>query len=142
MDTELQISIFFRTVSNAFAHSGGSRSGSSPDSLLLRENTFSAHTVAEKKPCRKTFRNTANTGGGSRTHMSLLTMDFESIVSAIPPLRQKLSFPICLFYHIPAFLQGGRLSIFSFFSNYLSVFVSELEIRTNCSSLRRLESTL
>lgn len=48
--------------------------------------------------------------------MSLLTMDFESIVSAIPPLRQKLSFPIRSFYHIPAFLQGGMFSIFSFFS--------------------------
>ena len=31
-----------------------------------------------------------DTGGGSRTHTSLRTMDFESIASAIPPLRHLL----------------------------------------------------
>ncbi len=55
MDAEILISIFFRTVSSAFAHSGGSRSGSSPDSLFLRENPFPAHTVAEKNAVSENF---------------------------------------------------------------------------------------
>ena len=45
-----------------------------------------------------------STGGGSRTHMFLRTMDFESIVSAIPPLR-RTNYPH--FTTFPPIQQGG-----------------------------------
>lgn len=56
-----------------------------------RFRTPQGNEFLKKTVPKKIFLSTVITGGGSRTHMSLLTMDFESIVSAIPPLRRRLS---------------------------------------------------
>lgn len=59
--------------------------------------------------------------------MSLLTMDFESIVSAIPPLRHELT------NNIPqkTILTRGRMENFHYFSNDSLIFVSSHSPLTN-----------
>ena len=52
------------------------------DAVAADQLIDSWHTVAAKK----SFERSVNTKGGSRTHTSLRTLDFESSASAIPPL--------------------------------------------------------
>lgn len=78
--------------------------------------------------------------------MSLLTMDFESIVSAIPPLRH-ISFILSEVYHNLFFFQGGgklflnenrRRSFSKKAENekFTSVFISSLQSPASLKKIR------